>query len=307
MINSPHIQGADSNELRIDKCLFKWLINSYKGSAITVEKDSLTFNIKNSYFLGCISRYYIESSPYSGTIYLISGLSTLKASNLIFISAYGYSGSCIQYQGKNPNSGDINIQRTITSGCWGRWAVIDIFYSHVYARDYNSSFCDISELHNFCIEFSLEEDASFFIHYKNSGSIQFCTCCSADNNNFTNSVFIENTHKKEGYGLVHSNNPTQVTFVNKIVFMENTETLFHSVDGKFIISNIICDSWSYNGYNYNIETTSLIIGTLISFPSPVNNIEIMNFITFDNNKKNSVLITTKIGLFTIILTDSKYE
>ena len=303
MIVSDPIQGISTNALNINQCIFRWLINSNKGSAVTVERDSVSSDIKNSYFIGCVSRYAPQTKSFSGSICIISGSSTFRAFNLIFISSYGNGGSSILYQGASTSPGNIDIQNTITTGCWGRWAVIDIFFCHNYARNYNSSFCNILTLHNFCIEYySFEVDASFFIFYRNCGAIQFCSCCTSKDGSFTYGAFIQNKHTQDGYGLVHVNEANGILLVNNVIFMNNTEALFNSINGKFIVANVTCDYWSYNGNDNDIEKTQINSNTYTSFPSPVPAIDIMNLMTL--KAKNKLIINPSIALFTIFFTHS---
>ena len=265
MIESNPIRNQDviDQNIKVNNCLFLWIINNDIGAAIYLSINSLTMEFSLSNFIGCVSR----ASGNSVTISITSQTSTMHMSNIIFQSSYGNNGSGMFYD-TNP-SGKTEISHVSASGCWGTYSVIQILYEELTATDFNGTFNLITQEHVFLSQFASKTTSKFFNFYKNPTTIEYAVTSPGADNYLLFSNFIENSYQNKEFGVVHINYPNQITYVENCSFFDNTNYLFNAYTGTLIVTNIICDEYTTSGNP--VSTTLITLKTnKISFSSPFN-------------------------------------
>ena len=283
---------SDINAI-ISNCLFRWLITKSHGSAIELEKDSFSLETLESHYIGCIS----QNTDYSGAISIISQSGNVILNKLSFLSCFGGKSSAIYFDAKS--NGYTEFNSTIMSGCYQVYNSFYILQTHLISTSYNASFCVSTDINVYSAIDIPSSYCSYYIFYKNPTIIEWGMCSPSSDNYLYHSAFIENDPKSQSYGVVHTNNQQQETFVDDIVFYGNTYSLFNPANGKIYASNIICDTFSTNGNNIVINSP-IISGFSSIFPSPINNINtLINNVYI--NQQNTISFHSYLPLFLTFL------
>ena len=253
--------STNDKNVNIENSEFDNVIVTNNKGVITLEISEISIYVCRTVFRSCETSY---EKGYGGGIYCSVNTGELSLNQICVSKSKGYEGSFLY--AKLPNQ-ITQINNTNTYLCDTKRGILWFTQSIHTTFSYNSSCCKTILHVNFCIEFSPSCLFCYANFYKNQDDILLHIGC--DNQYDSSLKYINAIANSKlqlaDYGLICcNNNENQVLTVNYGHFFDNNHYLFAPSKGKMILTNIICDIFSYNSESCSINdfiNTSIISNT----------------------------------------------